>query len=180
MKARHYIAAAALVPLLILLRFVTDINEGRPGMFTVTDVIDGDTVELNRREKLRLLDIDTPEQGEPYSDKAREFLARLVLGEVPFRPHRAVTMVLIRNQAEDSLYLERLKLPVNHFSLFAAENGYFWTEQATLIRKKADELSELKLGKTPPREAGKVNLITKARLQEGVLLKMRAFGKFLR
>lgn len=79
MKLRHYIAAALLVPILLLLRFVAEVGEEAPGVYVVSQVIDGDTVELNGREKLRLAGIDTPERGQPFYDSAREFLSDLVL-----------------------------------------------------------------------------------------------------
>lgn len=79
MKRRHYIAVAALIPILLLLRFVADIGDKAPGIYTVIKIIDGDTVELAGRETVRLVGIDTPEHGEPYSEKAKAFLADLIL-----------------------------------------------------------------------------------------------------
>jgi endonuclease YncB( thermonuclease family) len=81
MKTRHYIVAALIIPLLILFRFVAEIGDRRPGMYVVTAVIDGDTVELNGTEKLRLLGIDTPELNEPCFDSAKTYLSNMVLGE---------------------------------------------------------------------------------------------------
>lgn len=81
MKTRHYIAVVLFVLLLILFRFVAEIGDRSPGMYIVTSVIDGDTAELNRREKLRLLDIDTPEHGQPFAEKATEYLAELILNK---------------------------------------------------------------------------------------------------
>jgi len=81
MRRRHYIAALLLIPLVLLIRYVADIGEKRPGVFTVIRVIDGDTAELTGGETIRLLGIDTPEQDEPYCDVAREYLAGMVLGK---------------------------------------------------------------------------------------------------
>jgi endonuclease YncB( thermonuclease family) len=49
---------------------------------TVTRVIDGDTFETgSRNNPVRLANVDTPEKGTPGAAKAREALARLVLGK---------------------------------------------------------------------------------------------------
>jgi len=47
-------------------------------------VIDGDTFVDSDGRKVRLLAIDTPEEGEPYCDSARDELRRL-LGDYPLR-----------------------------------------------------------------------------------------------
>jgi micrococcal nuclease len=80
MRLRHYIAAVLLVPVILLIRFVVETGEHRPGFYTVVRVIDGDTVELSGHERLRLLGIDAPEYGEPYYDSAKAYLAQVVLG----------------------------------------------------------------------------------------------------
>lgn len=46
----------------------------------VSDVVDGDTVDLSNGETVRLVGIDTPEVGECGYERAKEALARLVLG----------------------------------------------------------------------------------------------------
>lgn len=47
----------------------------------VSRVIDGDTVELENEERVRLIGIDTPERGEYYFEEATERLRELVEGE---------------------------------------------------------------------------------------------------
>ncbi len=49
--------------------------------FVVVRVIDGDTIELQGGDKVRLLAIDTPEKGQRYYREATEFLSSLVLGK---------------------------------------------------------------------------------------------------
>ena len=49
--------------------------------FTVTDVIDGDTIKINSGDKVRLICIDTPEVGEPYYQEATDKLEELILGK---------------------------------------------------------------------------------------------------
>jgi len=47
----------------------------------VVKVIDGDTIELDGGERVRLVGINTPEKGEPCYDEARLFLEGIVLGK---------------------------------------------------------------------------------------------------
>ena len=48
---------------------------------TVTDVIDGDTFYLGNGDKIRMLGINTPESGKPYSEEATSFLTNMILGK---------------------------------------------------------------------------------------------------
>ncbi len=50
-------------------------------IFKVSYVIDGDTIKLENGEKVRLIGINAPESGQPYFNKAREKLTKLVLGK---------------------------------------------------------------------------------------------------
>jgi micrococcal nuclease len=49
--------------------------------YQVARVIDGDTIELEGGERVRLLCIDTPERGQPGYTEATEFLRELVAGK---------------------------------------------------------------------------------------------------
>jgi micrococcal nuclease len=68
---------------IVAFRFVEHIGPERaPGdRFVVKRVIDGDTVELQGGDRLRLLGIDTPEMGERFHDEAMNLLKRLALGK---------------------------------------------------------------------------------------------------
>ena len=48
---------------------------------TVTEVVDGDTFYLGNGDKVRMLGINTPESGRPYSEEATEFLTNMILGK---------------------------------------------------------------------------------------------------
>ena len=48
---------------------------------TVTEVIDGDTFYLANGDKVRMLGINTPESGKPYSEEATDFLTNMILGK---------------------------------------------------------------------------------------------------
>ena len=88
---------------------------------------------------------------------------RLSLENILFRPHRAITVVLLRNQAEKPLLLKTLNLPVSHLSLYESEDGYLWTQPVVLELKNEDELSDLKLKERAPTEAKNPRLLCKPR-----------------
>jgi len=51
------------------------------GPFLVTRIIDGDTLQINTSEKIRLSGINTPETGECYYKEAKNFLSLLTLNQ---------------------------------------------------------------------------------------------------
>lgn len=56
----------------------TEIDNG--SSFTVKEVIDGDTIVLSNDRKIRLIGINTPEQGMYFFKEAREILEIMILG----------------------------------------------------------------------------------------------------
>jgi hypothetical protein len=72
--------------------------------------------------------------------------------DLPTRPYRFRTPIVIANEAEDTLMVERLNLPVSHLSVY--ENaGTLWSEEVTMLRTDSDDLAELDLRPGPPLEA---------------------------
>jgi endonuclease YncB( thermonuclease family) len=53
----------------------------KPRIETVVRILDGDTYELADGKRVRLIGVDTPEKGEPFSDAARDFVDSLLLGK---------------------------------------------------------------------------------------------------
>jgi len=47
--------------------------------FLVTYIFDGDTFEINSKEKVRLICINTPEKDEEYYEEAKNYLEKLIL-----------------------------------------------------------------------------------------------------
>jgi micrococcal nuclease len=68
---------------IVAFRLVEQIGyERAPGdRFVIKRVIDGDSVELQGGDRLRLLGIDTPELGEKFHDEAMNYLKSLALGK---------------------------------------------------------------------------------------------------
>ncbi len=56
-------------------------NAQREKTFNVTKVLDGDTIEIETGEKVRLLGINAAEQGEYYHQEAKDELTKLVGGK---------------------------------------------------------------------------------------------------
>jgi len=50
-------------------------------VLTVTNIVDGDTVDVSSGERIRLIGIDTPDQGECGYTEAGDYLASLVAGK---------------------------------------------------------------------------------------------------
>lgn len=55
-------------------------NPGIVSVATVTNVVDGDTLDLSTGERVRLIGIDTPERGDCGYSEATALLSQLVLG----------------------------------------------------------------------------------------------------
>ena len=88
----------------------------------VVKVIDGDTIDIlhnKKKTRIRLFGIDSPERGQAYSVKAREFTASLVSGK----------NVLVREQSRDQygrvvgdVYLE----DGTHVNAEIVKSGFAW------------------------------------------------------
>ncbi len=102
------------------------------------------------------------------------------LDEVPLRPHRAITPVLIRNHATGDLQFERTAIPVPLLSLFIGDNGQLWTEQITLTRAEDDEMASLRIGEGAPHAAGHYCVIAAPGQKSSKGLLYRAFSNLFR
>lgn len=90
MRSETYIDLARLLPALFLAWFAGcgGGSECGPTAAVVTNVVDGDTVDLDSGERVRYLMVDTPElsSGDCYAQEARQYNEQLVLGrEVTLR-----------------------------------------------------------------------------------------------
>jgi len=65
--------------LLLLLIFITACTSNLEGPYKVTKVIDGDTIEIQAGEKVRLSGINSPESGECYYEQAKTKLENLIM-----------------------------------------------------------------------------------------------------
>jgi endonuclease YncB( thermonuclease family) len=74
---------AVLVAVIVGFRLAEEIGPERSpsDRFVVTGIVDGDTMELGGKDLLRLLAIDTPEEGEAFHEEATELLRSLTIGK---------------------------------------------------------------------------------------------------
>lgn len=101
---------------------------------------------------------------------------RLRLDELPYRPHRAITSVLVENRASTPLLLESLKLPVTHLALFGTADGRLWTQDVTLSRDDEHELTPLRVRRGAPKQAENATRIADARQPIADNIMVRAFS----
>lgn len=128
-------------------------------------------IELPRPQRL-LLELPTkrpvdtwlgPNTLQGYAAYASRTAARVMLGHLPMRAHRAVTRVSMRNRAAESRRLARLSVPVPSLRLYCVESGDFWTQPviATLAAGYGGQ-PVVELGETP--DAGRrVELVAEPR-----------------
>lgn len=103
-----------------------------------------------------------PSTGEGELCYAGHTHCRLSVAELPWRPSRAVTPLLIRNRERLPLLIERLNLPVAYLSLFANERGELWTPTVTIERGQG-MAPTLDVGMAPPAEIGPTRLVGRPR-----------------
>lgn len=90
---------------------------------------------------------------------ASQTFGRMRLQDMDIRPHRALTAVHIENLNTEPLYLERIKLPVELLSLYAAEDNTLWTNSVHLVSLKNEGLASIKIDRDPPAHAHHPKLI---------------------
>lgn len=103
-----------------------------------------------------------PLAGEGELCYASQTFGRMRLKDMDIRPHRALTAVHIENSKHEPLYLERIKLPVELLSLYAAEDNSLWTNSIHLVSLKNEGLASIKIDKDPPALAHNPKLIRKS------------------
>lgn len=89
---RWLLFSAGLIVLSILLLLIpvgrekagreTLVPSGTESLVFVEKIIDGDSFILSNRDSLRLIGVDTPEEGEPFHDMAADFAESTLLGRV--------------------------------------------------------------------------------------------------
>ncbi len=86
------------------------------GPFNATRAIDGDTLELSTKEKVRLSGIDTPEKDECYYKEAKQRLSELVAGKQVYlerdytnkdKYHRLLRYVYVGNNEVNVILVEK-------------------------------------------------------------------------
>lgn len=103
------------------------------------------------------------------------------LEDIPFRPHCAITTILLKNLGSTLLPLDRLNLPLPRLSLFFSPRSGFWTDVVALERKEDAEFASLQLKRQPPADAAATQLVAQPRDSAGETnMVFRAFSAFFR
>lgn len=102
--------------------------------------------------------------------------ARLRLADVPVRPHRATTPLLVRNLSRDPMPLHRLNLPIQYLSIYSSPDGAFWTPSVTMEKEKEAGEAGFLVGSGPPVEAPSAEIVSGPRQPPETGLIKRAFG----
>ncbi len=89
---------------------------------------------------------------------------RLALDELPRRPHRAITPMLIRNSAETAFTLERVNLPVTYLSLYEGSRGFLWTQELTMRYDGDQSHASIDIGEGAPVQAGEATFVEPPRV----------------
>lgn len=119
----------------------------------------------------------SPREGELcYALRSR---ARVSAAEMPRRPHRAIAVLSVTNEADDRLVLERLKVPVPHLAVFRAEDGSHWTQSLSIVRSRGRDDAKVQVDAGPPEVAGSVESVADARLRGTPGMLVRAFDALL-
>lgn len=105
--------------------------------------------------------------------------ARLDIGDVPLRPHRAVTKVLLRNQATDGMRVERLSLPVPELGLYVDRDGVLWTNDVTVDREEGGTTAHAEYSPSAPSEAVDAEVVVEPTLIEAEDRVRRALSAWL-
>lgn len=113
---------------------------------TVVHIADGDTLTLltpdKTQVKIRLIEIDAPEKGQPYGEKSKQILSGLVFGKE----------VTVQSQSKDRYgrVLGRVFIDDLDVNLYLAEQGAAWAYDHYLtdqnIKKAETAAREAQLG----------------------------------
>lgn len=116
----------------------------------------------------------SPKEGE-YCYANRVY-GQLRLDNINFKPHRAVTVVSLRNRSADSILIERLKLPAPNLSLYEGDPGGLWT-QAMVLEIGPDKALNLQLRDRAPSEIKNPRLIAgpRQKMEKGVLTRALSY-----
>jgi len=106
--------------------------------------------------------------------------ARLRLGEVPRRPHRAITPVMVHNRAPSNLFLERLSIPVPYLGLYTDAQGLLWTEPLSLVRQAETERAGVRVGEVPQSQAERPVRLVEPRQKPETGMLVRAFSSIFK
>lgn len=99
------------------------------------------------------------------------------VSRLKFSATRAATRVTVRNNLDENLTLERLRIPTPNLSLYVDGDGNFWTQDVT-ITVGDDEPASIRSSSAPP-SVDAVRMVCGPRRPSGGNLFVRALSKLL-
>jgi hypothetical protein len=102
--------------------------------------------------------------------------ARNHLEQVPRRPHRAITPVKVRNEANSLLPIDKLSLPVTLLSVYGDADSGLWTEEVHLTRAADSDMAGLRVVPGVPNMAPRAERLSGPRSEPGRGGLVRAFS----
>jgi len=105
---------------------------------------------------------------------------RLTLIELPTRPHRATSSVLIKNDMDKALTLEQFSLPAPYLSLFSTNEGGLWTETITLLNDDESDLAKVSVSDAPPQSNRNPTRVAEPRIKANKNMLLRTFSGLFR
>ena len=80
---------------------------------------------------------------------ASKLLGQLNLAGIQRRPYRVATPLVLRNQSDAPLLVEKIRLPLQYLSIFQAEDNFLWT-QAIVVTQRSDNQTQLRVRRGSP------------------------------
>ena len=91
--------------------------------------------------------------------------AKVSLSKLEIRHHRAVTPVLIKNEHDEMLTIERINLPAPFLTLYADKQQQFWSDKIEITHHSDTQKAGLRLRNHPPEQLGEdAEIVSIARL----------------
>jgi hypothetical protein len=97
-------------------------------------------------------------------------------GELPDRPHRAITPLTICNKAPSPLPLEKISLPAPMLALYGDTAGKLWTQAVTLTREGHSDLASVRIDNKLPDNTDSLTRLAEPRQEPGRSGVTRAFS----
>lgn len=95
---------------------------------------------------------------------------------IPRRPYRALCPCEVRNESEEPLVLERVRIPAPSLSIFEDTSGRLWASPVRMVRGRAEGLAEVNVQDKAPKEAAGARRLGGPRVPWGEPLLARVFN----
>lgn len=91
--------------------------------------------------------------------------AKVDLSLLKRRPHRAITPVMIKNEHDEPLLIERISLPAPFLGLYADSQHQFWSDKIEITHHSDTEKAGLSINKQAPKYMqGEIEVVSSARI----------------